>query len=395
MAEHSRTQLLDMQPQPSQAGRRAVGISCGLLVLFTVLWTGFCAGLTSLGALAIDPVLAIFSAIAAVSLATPYLLAILWIDRNEREPPLLLASAFFWGAIVATMISAIFNDTFGLFANAAVGDAMVARQLTASFSAPFIEEIAKGSALIALYLMFRHHLDNVLDGVVYGALVGLGFAVFENFMYYVQTGSLGFAIQLVCIRGVITSAGTHACFTAIVGASIGLFRVWRSGFVRWIFPPLGLGLAMFVHFSWNTFTQLFLTEDMISNIVFGLPMAVVVIQMPFVVLMVSVSFVALWHERVLIERYLGTEAETVVHPGELSGLVPARRRTLKGLRLILTGNFGGWWLYRKRCMRLVELAFEKWHMDAEANLGDAGAQTHAARVMELRKELKALPPPPA
>jgi RsiW-degrading membrane proteinase PrsW (M82 family) len=384
-----------MQPQPSQAGRRAVGISCGLLVLFTVLWTAFCAGLMSLGALALDPVLAIFSAIAAVALAMPYLLAILWIDRNEREPPLLLASAFFWGAIVATMISAIFNDTFGLFAQAAVNDAMVARQLTASISAPFIEEIAKGSALIALYLMFRNHLDNVLDGVVYGALVGLGFAVFENFMYYVQTGNLGAAIGLVCIRGVITSAGTHACFTAIVGASIGLFRVWRSGPVRWVFPPLGLALAMFVHFAWNTFTQFFLTEDLLANLLFGLPMAVLVIQMPFVLLMIGVSFIALWHERVLIERYLATEDESVVQPGELSALIPARRRTLKAIRLVLTGDLGGWFVFRKRNARLVELAFEKWHMDAEASLGDAGAQVHASRVMELRRELKGLPAPPA
>ncbi|MCB9679549.1 MAG: PrsW family intramembrane metalloprotease [Alphaproteobacteria bacterium] len=395
MSDPNRTQMLDMLPPPDNSGRRMVAVSCGLIVLVTVAWTAVCAGLISSLSFLADPVLTTFSAVAAVALAVPYGLVILWIDRHEREPPLLLASAFLWGAVIATMISLIFNMSFQAVMGGLGADEASAAQLTASFSAPFVEELSKATAMVALYAMFRHHLDNVLDGVVYGALVGLGFAVFENFIYYVNTGNLGGAIGLVCVRGVITSPGSHACFTAISGVAFGLFRVRRAGALRWAIPPAGVALAMFVHFSWNTFTQLFLTDNGLLNLFVGLPAAVLVIQIPFVLLVVIVSTLALWHERSLITRYLSSEKPPVLLPNDIESLVPARRRTLKSLRLVLSGDIGGWWRFRKRCDALVELAFEKWHMDAEASLGDEGARTHATRVMELRKELTAMGAPPA
>ncbi|MEZ4319524.1 MAG: PrsW family intramembrane metalloprotease [Myxococcota bacterium] len=395
MSDTRRTEMLDMLPPPDNSGRQMVAVSCGLLVFVTVIWTVICAGLISSLSFLADPVLTTFSAVAAVGLAVPYGLAILWIDRHEREPPLLLASAFLWGAVIATMISLICNVSFEAVMGGLGADAASAAQLTASFSAPLFEELSKATALVALYLLFRHHLDNVLDGVVYGALVGLGFAVFENFLYYVNTGNLAGAMGLVCVRGVITSPGSHACFTAISGAAFGMFRVSRSGAFRWVIPPAGVALAMFVHFSWNTFTQFFLTDDGITNLFLGLPMAVAVIQLPFVLLMILVSTLALWHENRLIRRYLASETFPVIHPGEIDAIVPARRRTLKSLRLLLSFRLGDWWHFRKRCDTLVDLAFEKWHMDAEAALGDEAARTHATRVVQLRKQLSAMEAPPA
>lgn len=395
MSEHNRTEFLAQLGPPDRTGRRMLSISCFVLLVVSLGWTAVCAGLVMMGSLLIDPLLAIVSGVAAVGLGLPYLFVILWLDRNEQEPPLLLLSALGWGAFVATMVSGIFNDIFGAIALSAVGDPALARQLTASLSAPFVEELAKGLALVALYVMFRHHLDNVLDGVIYGALVGLGFAVFENFTYYMNQGNLGGAIGLICLRGFITSPGTHACFTGILGASIGLFRVQRAGVVRWMFPVIGLGLAMLIHFSWNTFTQFFIFDDGPAGVLIGIPMAVVVLQAPFVVLVLVVSILALWHETRLILRYLGTEKPPVLHESELGRLVPARRRTLYTAGLLLTGRIGDWLLVRKRNRRLVELAFEKWHMDQEAELGASEAREHALRVTALRRELSALPAPPA
>ncbi len=204
MPDPQRTEMLDMLPPPDDSGRKTLAVSCGMLVVFTLAWTAVCAGLISSASFLADPVLTTFSAISAVTLATPYLLVILWIDRHEREPPLLLMSAFLWGAVIATMISLIGNMTFGGVVSLMGAHPATADQLTASVSAPIVEELAKATALVALYVMFRNHLDNVLDGVVYGALVGLGFAVFENFIYYVNTGNLVGAIGLSCLRGVIT-----------------------------------------------------------------------------------------------------------------------------------------------------------------------------------------------
>ncbi|HIF04269.1 MAG TPA: PrsW family intramembrane metalloprotease, partial [Candidatus Poseidoniales archaeon] len=48
------------------------------------------------------------------------------------------------------------------------------------------------------------------------------------------------------MRGVVGSIGSHACYTAMTGVGFGLFRVMRKGYLRFIFPFAGLGLAMFI-----------------------------------------------------------------------------------------------------------------------------------------------------
>ncbi len=41
-----------------------------------------------------------------------YLMLVLWIDRYESEPLWMLATAFFWGALVAVFIALIFNTAY-------------------------------------------------------------------------------------------------------------------------------------------------------------------------------------------------------------------------------------------------------------------------------------------
>ena len=83
----------------------------------------------------------------------------------------------------------------------------------------------------------------------------------------------------------------------------------------------------------------------------------------------------------------------MVYKGELEALVPARRRTFRTLRLFLTGCLRAWSLVRARNHLLIKLAFEKWHMDREADLDVGAATLHAVRVKELRDALKELPEP--
>ena len=46
-------------------------------------------------------------------------------------------------------------------------------------------------AVMFVFLLFRHEFDDVLDGILYGALVGLGFATVENVIYYFDAGFHG------------------------------------------------------------------------------------------------------------------------------------------------------------------------------------------------------------
>jgi RsiW-degrading membrane proteinase PrsW (M82 family) len=383
--------LAGRKPPATSVSRLAVLGSCLLLVVSGAAFTAMCTGFEVLFRLITQPIVAIVAAFTTLMLGIPYFFVIRWMDRNDPEPLPLALSAVGWGAVMATAVSGIVNTTFQGGATQLTGDEALASQLSASLSAPFIEELSKGLALTAIYVFFSKHFDNVLDGVVYGAWIGLGFATFENWSYYCDTGSVGGVLALTVVRGFVASLGTHTAFTALTGAGIGAFRVLRSGVVRWLIPPLALGFAMFAHFSWNTLHGLFVSGD---GGILWLPVAVVFLQMPFVVIVLVTTAVSIGHENHIIRHYLASEAPPVLLPGDLVRLVPARNRTLYQLYLLLTFQVSAWWIVRQRHQRLVRLAFEKWHMEREvADESDDDGREHALRVMALRDELRKLAPP--
>jgi RsiW-degrading membrane proteinase PrsW (M82 family) len=49
------------------------------------------------------------------------------------------------------------------------------RALAAPISAPVVEEIAKALGVLLIFRLLRAEFDNVRDGFVYGAVVGVGF----------------------------------------------------------------------------------------------------------------------------------------------------------------------------------------------------------------------------
>ena len=54
-----------------------------------------------------------FRALALSSVLATVPLAVLWfLDRRERENPLLFAAAFFWGALISTALALPFNSAF-------------------------------------------------------------------------------------------------------------------------------------------------------------------------------------------------------------------------------------------------------------------------------------------
>src|SRR6266852_4755448 len=103
---------------------------------------------------------------------------------------LLLATAVFWGASTAILLAMIFNGIGEGIFSAFLGPQQAA-VMTPLFAAPFVEEIAKGCALLMLFLWKRDEFDNVTDGIIYAAMVGLGFAMMENVQYYARAVTSG------------------------------------------------------------------------------------------------------------------------------------------------------------------------------------------------------------
>lgn len=369
-----------------------IRLGCLSFVLFAFGFGAFCVGIESLAYVITAPGHTLIAVGLATLFTVPYAILLRVVDRNEAEPFWLLGLAFLWGALVATSISALFNTTAGLMFASVVPPEFVG-QLTASLSAPPVEEATKGTALLVLVIAFRHHFDNVLDGILYGALIGLGFAWWENVSYYVgvadSQGVIGM-IKLSYVRGFLNGIASHAAYTGLVGMGFGLWRVMRSGFIRWTLPPMFLVLAMFAHFAWNSFAGIVIamtTSTELATYAIGAPLAVAILQAPFVLLLAVTALIALRHEDVLIHRFLETEPTEVMPPVLRGQLSPARRRMVNGAVRVVRNGPRHWWRRRLQERLLIELAFAKWHHDRDAH---AWSVDEDDDVVRLRLRLRAL-----
>jgi protease PrsW len=164
-----------------------------------------------------------------------------WLDRYEPEPVSYRLAALGWGAVAAVVLSFVAEQLLlpgtDEFVAAAVG-------------APVVEEIAKGLFFAAIIFFRRSEIDGLLDGIIYGALVGIGFAFVEDIVYYLQSlqsGQLGITFFLRGIMGPFA----HPLFTAATGIGIGIAVASRHPGARVLAPILGLLAAISMHAIWN------------------------------------------------------------------------------------------------------------------------------------------------
>ena len=95
-------------------------------------------------------------------------------DRYEREPIHFLVLVFLWGTVPSLMLSELLNpQIISLLA-------WVSRSTVTTLVALALEEILKALAIASIFFFARQEFDGMLDGLVYGGMVGLGFATAEN-----------------------------------------------------------------------------------------------------------------------------------------------------------------------------------------------------------------------
>ncbi len=192
--------------------------------------------------------LVVILSIVAGVVPTIFYLLLLWLaDRHEKEPLMLLVATFVWGAVPAIILAVILEEIFGV--PLYVWSLQGAELISSSIVAPLVEESVKALAVAILYLLFRREFDGILDGIIYGALVGLGFAMTENVAYFLRSfGSGGWEqwTTTVLVRSLFFGL-THALYTGIVGASFGAARLTRSRRQRYALLLAGWLIAAALH----------------------------------------------------------------------------------------------------------------------------------------------------
>jgi RsiW-degrading membrane proteinase PrsW (M82 family) len=166
----------------------------------------------------------------ALSGVVPALIAMFLVDRLDAkrpEPPALRRKVVLYGAL--SCIPAILIENI----IASVGDAQGLAQITypgAAFAAfamaAVVEEACKIS--VVYYVVWKDPaFDERMDGIVYAARAGLGFALVENVGYLLMQQSMGEQIQTWILRAVLAIPG-HAMWTATMG-----YFAARRRFDRW------------------------------------------------------------------------------------------------------------------------------------------------------------------
>lgn len=236
------------------------------------------------------------------------------LDRFGLEPRRLLAVTFLYGATAAVVLAGLFNSA-GASVLAERYDPAATQALAVAGVAPLVEELLKGAAVLVVAWRHRSAISSVLDGVVYGAMIGLGFAFTENVAYYVQAlGAGGEAFTATVVTRTVLMPVAHPLFTVLVG--IGLAVAVQSG--RWLLPPaLGLLGAMGLHALWNAAA---LTGQ-------GVGVVYVWVLLPVLAFVAVVTLVAMHRQRRLLRRHLDEEVTAQrLMLAELATLTSPRRR---------------------------------------------------------------------
>ncbi len=246
----SPAESLPALPVPTKKGRTVSIWLFGLLGFLLIALIGYFVW-------ALGPAASVIGLVLALIPLTIVFLGVRMIDRWDPEPKRLVFFAIAWGAIAAVGLTLLVDVGLTLL----VGPRDEA--FTAVFQAPIVEEFWKGLGVFLIFLVARRAFDGPVDGVVYGALVGAGFAFTENIQYFAISLIEGGGEQLTVtfVVRALLSPFAHAMFTALTGFAIGLAaRRHAPAGAALAAGLLGLLGAILLHGLWNgsaTFADFF------------------------------------------------------------------------------------------------------------------------------------------
>jgi RsiW-degrading membrane proteinase PrsW (M82 family) len=362
----------------------AIKIIAGVLAALVALLLGLIV-LVLIG-VETGPIALLIGLVSATVPVPLYLVLVLWIDRYEAEPFWMLATAFFWGALVAVFFAFLINTVSGLAVTVVTNSMSAGRTFGAVISAPIVEESSKALILFIFFFAKKDEFDGVIDGIVYAAMVGLGFAMTENIQYYgravMEAGGGGLTLVFI-LRGALAPF-SHPMFTSLTGIGLGLARQSRNTAIKWIAPPLGLMAAMSMHSIWNG-----------SGVIFGgtaFILTYILIMIPAFFILLVVIVLALRREGQIVREYLTPDFQGgLLTQQEYRQLGSVFGRMGLSFNALSRGGLGHWQAARQLNQMASELAFHRSRVARGITAANARERELAYRqaVEDLLKRLRA------
>jgi protease PrsW len=229
---------------PFQRRIRKVGAPLAVIIVL-----GTVAGLIVIALTALNPVGTAIGFVLSSVAMTVVVLAYLWLDRWEPEPPRLLVLAFLWGATVAVIIA----STIQIYAESVInpGGTETVSWVSVVIGAPLTEEAAKGLFLLLMMTgLRRNELNSLTDCLVYAGLTGAGFAWLEDILYIGGGESLADSLLTAALR-LIMGPFAHSLFTTMFGIGVYFALRQRNSLAKAGCILLGYLGAVIMHGLWN------------------------------------------------------------------------------------------------------------------------------------------------
>ena len=198
----------------------------------------------------LDPVVSAFTVLSLLP-ALALVAYVWWTDTATAEPFSLLAVTFALGVLFAGFAAIINGVGSFLQVIPIVGPVWFFYLVVGP-----VEETVKWLA-VRMYAYRSPRFDAVIDGAVYGAVAGLGFATIENALYITDAVSNPVIGNVLGAGGGITPARAiagpgHVIYSAFAGYYLGLakFNRDRAGPIA----VKGLLIAVLIHATYNTLT---------------------------------------------------------------------------------------------------------------------------------------------
>jgi len=228
------------------------------------------------------------------------LIALTWYaDVVDREPFRFIVGMFMWGVLAAFI--AFFANSAMLFLfgkSAGMLPLVLISVIGSMIISPVVEEIIKtfGLSIISLH----HEFDDALDGLLYGFAIGVGFAMMENWFYFIarvdpMIVGIDAWVSVILYRSLFNTIA-HGCFTGLAGVLLGVLKS-RDRFKQYYYIALlpGVFIAILLHIAFNftAYLDVVAVSDFRTILVSFNPALVIAVAFAFVI----VYSAAVWDSR--------------------------------------------------------------------------------------------------